>query len=77
MQWLQVSQGAHRPLHAGSSAAAWVPSEVCTGGMGGSGGWPARCGVIALHVWRTVPDAEIRERGVCPECLAALVTGHV
>lgn len=44
----------------------------CSGGMGGSGGWPTRCGPLALPLWRTPGDTEITKRGICPDCAATL-----
>jgi len=55
-------------LHVGNACAAWVRSEPGSGGMGASGGWRTRCGVLALPLWREVDHDEAKSRGVCCGC---------
>lgn len=73
-RWLATAPTATGLLHVGDTAARWVPSGSCSGGMGGSGGWPTRCGLLALPLWRTIDDAEITRRGICPDCATTLRT---
>lgn len=74
VRWLAMPPTATGPLHIGDTAAPWVPSESCSGGMGGSGGWPTRCDLLALPLWGTIDDAKITKRGMCPDCAATLKT---
>lgn len=67
-RWMTVPPTSTGLLHIGDAAAAWVRGEPCSGGMGLSGGWPTRCGVIALPLWREVDTAELSARSVCAEC---------
>jgi len=71
-RWLATPPTPTSVLHIGNKSAPWVRSGRCTGGMGGSGGWPARCGQLALPLWRTLDTAEITQRGICPDCAATL-----
>jgi len=71
-RWLATPPTSAGVLHIGDKSASWVRTGRCTGGMGGSGGWPARCGLLALSLWRTLDAEEIARRGICPDCAATL-----
>ncbi|WP_034273854.1 hypothetical protein [Haloechinothrix halophila] len=71
-RWMATEPMSVGVFHLGRTNAQWVPSTgPCTGGMGGSGGWPTLCGLIALPLWREVGADEIDWRGTCPDCWEA------
>ncbi len=73
-RWMATEPTSVGTLHIGGTDAEWIPNSTgpCTGGMGGSGGWRTRCGLIALPLCRDVDGDEIGRRGTCPDCWGGL-----